>query len=253
MKLQGLSKFKLEEVFLDVPGLSCKAVIKIKNLTVTGDYEMSSWFSTRKGKFIVKTIEVTVKGDGGLFLDKKGKLETGEVKMDISYETIDIIFLNIGVMSKILQGILNSVSSFVFKSIKPYVIKETNLKIKETLNEKLLRIDKVFPNSISPFDQLILDIRKSFATLGYDPYKLEDYSTSVEFFEFKMSNNWLFGASSFHREDKIELRMVNGTVGISFSFGTKKMRGFGNWKVFLGPFSKSGYASFDVEYVKVSK
>lgn len=80
------------------------------------------------------------------------------------------------------------------------------------VNKKISKLPHYFPNSISPFDMAIAEARKQVSDLGYDPYKLKDYSQSAGLITVVSSHTWLTGLASFYRMGNITLTMENGTV-----------------------------------------
>lgn len=151
------------------------------------------------------------------------------------------------------QGIINSVGSFLFDSIKPYVLKEAYTKARTEINTKLDEVvgDMQFPNSISPLDMVIADARKKVRALGMDPYKVKDYNTSVSVFTVTLSETWLTGISSFQRVGNITLKMENKTAIADFEIGTQKLEGQTQWDISAvgGLMSRAGTALFSVEYI----
>lgn len=96
---------------------------------------------------------------------------------------------------------MNSVGSFVFDSIKPFILSEANTNIRNDINKQVSKMPQKFPNSISPFDQLVAEVRRKVRGMGYDPYKVADYNSSAGIFDVFLTHTWLYGASSFHRLD----------------------------------------------------
>lgn len=80
------------------------------------------------------------------------------------------------------------------------------------VNKKISQLPQYFPNSISPFDMAVAEARKQVSQMGYDPYKVKDYTQSVGIFTMTSSNTWITGLASFYRMGNITLIMENGIV-----------------------------------------
>lgn len=57
--------------------------------------------------------------------------------------------------------------------------------------------------------------RRQVSQMGYDPFKVKDYSQSVGIFTVTSSHTWITGLASFYRMGNITLTMENGTVSLS--------------------------------------
>lgn len=150
---------------------------------------------------------------------------------------------------------MNSVGTFVFDSIKPFVLAEANNNIRNDVNREVKKLPMKFPNSISPFDGLICDVRKKLRTIGYDPYKVPDYNNTVGIFDVYLTSTWLYGISSFHRTKDIIIEMKNRAVHFLIEIGTGTLKGTSNWEASFvaGLMSKYGTVAFSLEYIRVSK
>ena len=58
----------------------------------------------------------------------------------------------------------------------------------------------------------VAEARKQVSNMGYDPYKIKDYSQSMGMLTVTSSHTWLTGLGSFYRMGNITLSMENGTV-----------------------------------------
>lgn len=149
---------------------------------------------------------------------------------------------------------MNSVGTFIFNSIKPFVLAEANKSIRDDVNKQVKKLPMTFPNSISPFDGLICDIRQKLRNIGMDPYKVADYNNTVGILDVYLTNTWLYGISSFHRTKDIIIEMRNRTVHFLVQVGTSTLKGTSNWDISLvaGIMSKDGTVAFSMEYIRVS-
>lgn len=214
---------------------------------------MSTWLNSARGPYTVDVTGLKIKAKAGLGVERDGKLRAQNIIIDLNFNTIAVNFENLGFFGGMFQGIINSVGSFLFDSIKPYVLKEAYTKARTEINTKLDEVvgDMQFPNSISPLDMVIADARKKVRALGMDPYKVKDYNTSVSVFTVTLSETWLTGISSFQRVGNITLKMENKTAIADFEIGTQKLEGQTQWDISAvgGLMSRAGTALFSVEYI----
>ncbi|CAG9768950.1 unnamed protein product [Ceutorhynchus assimilis] len=253
VKLYGLKKFKIEHVTADIAVMKVEAALLLEKLDVIGNYTLKTWFSSAHGPFTVKLTKVHVKATANLEVQKNGSLEAQDIAMDITFKDMAMDFQGLGFFASMFQGIINSVGTFVFDSIKPFILREANTNIRNDINKQVSKIPQQFPNSISPFDQLVSEVRKKVRFMGYDPFKVEDYNNTVGVFDVFLTHTWLYGISSFHRTKNIIVEMRNNSVHILLEVGTQKLSGTTHWEVSLvsGFLEKIGTASFSVEYIRV--
>ena len=64
----------------------------------------------------------------------------------------------------------------------------------------------------------VAEARKQVSDLGYDPYRVKDYTQNVGIFTVTSTHTWLTGVASFYRVGNITLTMENGKVSFIFSF-----------------------------------
>lgn len=81
-------------------------------------------------------------------------------------------FENLGFMGSLFQGIINSVGSFLFESIKPLILGQVNTNARGTINKQVMELPLRFPNSIPPLDMAVATARHYVRDMGYDPYKV---------------------------------------------------------------------------------
>lgn len=58
----------------------------------------------------------------------------------------------------------------------------------------------------------VAEARKQVSQMGYDPYRLKDYSQSVGVFTVTSSHTWITGLASFYRMGNITITMEKKTV-----------------------------------------
>lgn len=119
-------------------------------------------------------------------------------------------------MGSIFQSIINGAPNLVFDSIKPYMLKDAYEKIRTEVDGNIAKLagDFLFPNSITPLDMAISELRKKVRQMGYDPFTLKDYNHTVGLFAMKLQNTWISGGSSFYRVGDIVISMDNNTITI---------------------------------------
>lgn len=216
---------------------------------------MSTWISSSKGPFTVVLKNVFVEAKANLAVEVDGKLRAQDINMDITFSDISMDFKNLGFMGSLFQGIINSVGTFLFDSIKPFILKEAYTKIREEINTNLDKHagDHSFPNSISPLDMAIAEGRKKVRSLGYDPYKVQDYNHSVGIFHAELTHTWAKGLSSFYRVGNMNFNMENNTLMVALNIGIQRLTGNTQWQISVagGILSRAGTATFTAEYLKV--
>ena len=151
----------------------------------------------------------------------------------------------------VLQGIINSVGSFLFDSIKPFILSEVNTNIRGDVNSQIRQLPQRFPNSISPLDMAIAEGRRYVRDMGYDPYHFPDYNYTVGIFRIDLTHAWATGLSSFYRVGNVTVTMEDNTVFVAVHVGTMKLEGKCLWEVSAGGLvSRAGSAGFSVEYIQ---
>lgn len=225
----------------------------IDHLQARGNYTMSTWMSRAQGPFTVVVTGLVVHARAGLGVERDGKLRAQEIKIDLAFSTIAVDFENLGMFGNLFQGIINSAGTIIFDSIKPYILKEAYAKARIEINSKLENFagDMEFPNSISPLDMVVTDVRKKLRDSGWDPYKVKDYNTTVSLLTVSLENTWITGISSILRVGNITLKMENNTAVADLEIGTQRLEGRTQWEIsaISGLMSKAGAASFTVEYI----
>ncbi|RLU14768.1 hypothetical protein DMN91_012655 [Ooceraea biroi] len=253
INVYGLSKFRIEHVESELARMQVSVAVSIDKLDIRGLYTLASWLSRSAGDFTVELTGVNVQGIARLEVGPGGKLQAQDIDMDLTFEKIDLDFKNLGFLGSVFQGVINSVGAFIFDSIKPFILKEVNGNVKGEVNKQISQLPQYFPNSISPFDMAIAETRKQVSQMGYDPYRLKDYSQSVGIFTVTSSHTWITGLASFYRMGNITITMEKGTMYALLDIGTQRLEGKTHWEVSVigGVLSRAGTVSFTVEYFRV--
>ncbi|KAF5308934.1 hypothetical protein FQR65_LT00016 [Abscondita terminalis] len=166
VKLHGLSKFRIDHVTADLAKMQVEAALRIDIMYVLGNYTLSTWLSRSEGPFTVQLTDVYVEALAKLEVQHEGKLEAQEMNMDITFKNIAMNFERLGFFASVFQGVFNAVGTFLFDSIKPFILTEVNTNMRTDVNKQVHQIPLRFPNSISPFDQLVSrHATKSAATI----------------------------------------------------------------------------------------
>lgn len=227
--------------------------LTIDRLQILGNYTMSTWLSRSQGPFTVELTDIFVSGLANLGVERDGRLQAQDINMDLTFGKIAMNFENMGFMGSIFQGILNSVGTFLFDSIKPFVLKEAYTTIRTEINNNIDKVsgDLRFPNSISPLDMVISDLRQKVRGMGFDPFFVKDYKQHTGVFRANLENTWIMGISSFYRVGNISLSMQNNSVIADFEVGTQRLQGQTQWDIIVlgGLMTRAGTASFSVEYI----
>ncbi|XP_049887820.1 uncharacterized protein LOC126382116 [Pectinophora gossypiella] len=249
----GISKFRIIYINAEIGAMEVHAAMIIDKLQARGNYTMSTWLNRAQGPFTVDITGLKITARANLGVERDGKLRAQDINIDLGFNTINVNFENLGFFGSMFQGVINSVGNFLFDSIKPYVLKEAYTKARVEINKKLDEVagDMQFPNSISPLDMVIADLRKKVRQMDMDPYKVKDYNTTVSIFTIALSRTWITGISSFQRVGNITLKMENNTAIADFEIGSQKLEGVTQWDISAigGLMSRAGTASFSVEYL----
>lgn len=104
--------------------------LSIETLDIRGLYTLASWISRSAGDFTVKLSDVIVQGVARLEVGADGKLHAQDIDMDLTFENIDLDFKNLGFLGSVFQGVINSVGTFIFDGIKPFILKEVNTNVR---------------------------------------------------------------------------------------------------------------------------
>ncbi|XP_035429234.2 uncharacterized protein LOC118262185 [Spodoptera frugiperda] len=251
-KVHGLSKLRILHVNAEVEDLVVEAALRIDALQARGNYSISSWFGSSRGPFTVDItgLKILAKANVGVEID--GKLRAQDIHVDLSFSKIATNFENLGFLGGMLQSIINTGGASIFDSSMPAILKEAYPKARAEINAKLEEVagDLQFPNSISPLDMVIIDVRKKISDMKLDPYKIKDNNTTMSIFTISLANTWVTGISSFQRVGNITLKMENNTAIADFEVGTQKLEGRTQWDVSAvsGLVSRAGTAAFSIEY-----
>lgn len=249
----GISKFRILYVNAEIAAMEVQAAMSIDTLQARGNYTMSTWLNKAQGPFTVNVTGLKITARATLGVERDGKLRAQDILIDLGFKTISVNFENLGFFGGMFQGIINSVGNFLFDSIKPYVLKEAYTKVRAEINTKLDEVagDMQFPNSISPLDMVVVDVRKKVRDMQLDPYQVKDYNTTVSIFTVSLSHTWVTGISSFQRVGNITLKLEDHNAVADFEIGTQKLEGRTQWDISAigGLLSRAGTASFSVEYM----
>ena len=253
VNVYGLAKFRIVHMESELALMQVSVTLSIETLDIRGLYTLSSWLSRSAGNFTVKLTGVNVQGIARLEVGDDGKLQASDIDMDLTFDKIDMDFKNLGFLGSVFQGVINSIGTFIFDSIKPFILKEVNTNIRGEINKQISQLPQYFPNSISPFDMAVAEARKQVSQMGYDPYKVKDYSQTVGMFTVTSTHTWITGLSSFYRMGNITLSMENGTVYALIDVGTQEIEGRTHWEVSVigGFLSRAGTVSLTIQYFRV--
>lgn len=161
-----------------------------------------------------------------------------------------------GFLGAVFQGFVNAAPNVVFDSIKPFMLKEAYEKIRHEIDTNIAKItgNMTLPNSISPLDMGLAELRKLTRAKGFDPFKMPSYNHTVGVFALEMSNTWVAGLASFYRVGDIVLSIDNNTVTAGIQIGTQKLVGASQWQVSVGNgmITRVGHVQFTVQHIKAT-
>lgn len=231
-----------------------EAGVQLDQLLVKGDYTMSSFFSSANGPFTVVLKKVYVQATASLTVERDGHLTTDEIKMDITFGDMTMDFQKLGFLGTAFQGIINSAPNMMFDVMKPFMLKEADTKIRQTVNPQIEKFmgDRRLPNSITPLDSAIAELRKLVRQKGNDPFHVADMNRTMGVFSVHLTNTWIYGISSFYRVGDIQAALQNNTVTFRFQVGTQQITGAGQWEVGFGLINRIGHVQFTVQHIRAS-
>lgn len=248
--VHGLSRFRIQHIKSNLAAMQVSVGLRIEKLEVLGNYTMSSWFSRSSGPFNVTLSNVYIEGLAKLEVERGGQLQAQNIDMDITFQDIAMNFQNLGFLGNLFQGIINSVGTFLFDSIKPFILSEVNTNVRGDVNKHIRALPQRFPNSISPLDMALAEGRRHVREKGYDPHHFPDYNYTVGIFRVDLTHSWVSGISSFYRVGNISVTMEENIVYVGVHVGTQRLEGRTLWEVNVGGLlSRAGSATFTVEYI----
>ncbi|KAL0278680.1 UNVERIFIED_CONTAM: hypothetical protein PYX00_000431 [Menopon gallinae] len=251
VKVYGLSKFRIVHIRSNLADMEVSVGMSIDQLLIKGKYRLSSFFQSSSGPFTVTLDDVFITGIASLEVNRDGKLEAQDINMDITFQNIALNFENLGFMGSIFQVIINSVGSFLFDSIKPFILSKVNTNVRGDMNKHIMEIPQTFPNSIPPLDMAVAELRKYVRTMNFDPYLMDNFNHSAGIFALELTHIWLNGLATFHRVGNITIFMENNTAHFGMSVGTRRLKGSCHWEVGVaGLLSRGGTVSFTTEYIQ---
>lgn len=233
--------------------------VKIDVLQVLGNYSFRTWLSSARGASNTTLTELYAFGLAKLEVARDGYLEATDIDLDLSVTDIDVNLENPGVVGKILQGAMNSIGTLVFDTFKPYFMSMINTQVLGDLNKNLRSLPKkhrdfpeTFPNSLSPLDYGIAEVRKLVRLNGFDPHNVKDFQHSTGIMNLDVTHIWVKGLATFHRIGNISVSMENNTVHFEMAVGTQQLEGQCNWEVsMMGLMSTLGTLKFTIDYLEV--
>lgn len=185
-------------------------------MLVKGNYTLSSFFTSASGPFTITLKNVVATGNATVSVERDGRVRTQEIAMDITFTDMAMDFQNLGFMGSIFQSFVNNAPNLVFDTMKPFMLKEAYTKLRGEIDTNIDKLmgNRSLPNSISPLDMAIGELRRKTREKGYDPLIAPNYNHSVGMFSIKLTNTWITGASSFYRVGDIVIGMDNNTLSV---------------------------------------
>jgi hypothetical protein len=99
-----------------------------------------------------------------------------------------------------LQGIINSVGTFIFDSIKPLILGQINDQVQTNVNSQMKKLNHILPDSVAPLDMAMAMGRAEIQENGMDPFEIPEYTSILGTgVVVKIFNGTLHGLSTIHR------------------------------------------------------
>uniref|UniRef100_A0A1B6MI98 Lipid-binding serum glycoprotein N-terminal domain-containing protein n=1 Tax=Graphocephala atropunctata TaxID=36148 RepID=A0A1B6MI98_9HEMI len=251
--VHGLSKFRIESGFSNLADMEVFIGLSVDVIQVLGKYSIGSLFSRTEGASNTTLIGLYAEGMAKLEVAREGHLEATDISLDLSVTDIDVHLENRGFLGSMLQGFLNTIGTLVFDTMKPFIMNQVNTNILGDVNKNLRDFKMTFPNSLSPLDMGFAEGRRLVRKMGYDPYKIDDFTHTTGILGLDVTHVWVSGLATFHRVGNITVSMENNTVYIGASVGTQKLEGHCHWKISMaGLVSTTGKVGFSIEYLEVN-
>ncbi|XP_039745544.1 uncharacterized protein LOC120623549 [Pararge aegeria] len=252
--LYGISKFRVLYIKTEIEDMECRAALVMDKLQIRGKYIHRAWFTSTMGEITSNVTDIKATAITTLGVERDGKLRAQNISLDITFQNIVVNIENAGLLATLLSGLVNSMGSFLFESIKPVLLRDAQSNMRQEINKKLDEVvgDIEFPNTISPVDMVIIDARKKLRDMKMDPFKVNDYNTSTNIVDVRLYNTWITGLSSLYRVGNTSLYLENNTVVADFSIRTQEIKGSTFWELKgLGGFvSQAGSSSFSISYIQ---
>ncbi|XP_013148425.1 PREDICTED: uncharacterized protein LOC106111003 [Papilio polytes] len=118
----GISNFKILYVNAEIGAMEVNAALAIDKIQARGNYTLSTWLNRAQGPFTVDISGLKIMAKATLGVERDGKLQAQGITIDLGFTNIAVNFENLGFFGSMFQGIVNSVGTFLFDSIKPYVL-----------------------------------------------------------------------------------------------------------------------------------
>ncbi|KZS07952.1 Uncharacterized protein APZ42_028321 [Daphnia magna] len=251
-ELHQLSQFRINYVRTDLKDLKVWIGMTFDSLQVIGRYRMSSWFSTSSGDFNVTLISVQAQGFAGLVVDSEGLMQATNITFDVGFKDITMKFENLGFFGSLFQGIINSVGTFIFDSIKPLILNQINDQVQTNVNTQMRKFDQILPDSVTPLDMAIAVGRTQIQDGGMDPFSIPEYTNMLGTgVVVKIFNGTLHGLSTIHRTGDVTFNYENGSLVVGAQAATQRLKGHFNWQLDFKVFAPKGKISLQIEHLEV--
>lgn len=230
-------------------------LLKIKRMYVIGNYTLKSWFQAAKGPFNITLLDVDAATEASLEPDQDGILVPTNTEMDMRFRDCELDFKNLGLVASLFQGVISTLGSSMFESIKPFIIDEMHTNLMTDLNSQIKSITRKLPKINIPVPDLaIAEGRAYVRRMGYDPYYLADRHMKEGPLNVTISNLTITGLSDFRRVGDIGLQIRGPVLQMSVHVITRTINGTLRWKYELGlnkMFNRIGVSNFTVDHIQV--
>ncbi|XP_066993877.2 uncharacterized protein [Anabrus simplex] len=252
MRVYGLSRFRVRYMETELTKMEVSAGVQIDKMFIEGSYTIRFFLSRSQGKFNVSLDNVQTEGMVKLMVGRDGKLQADNIDMDFTYSNMKVNLEN-SARSSVTNSFISGMIPFVIDGLKPYILREVNRDVRADINKQIAELPHMFPNSISPLDFMISDARRLVQFMGYDPYKLPDYTYTAGMTYMHLSHIWVMGLASFHRVGNITVGFEKHVMKTGIHVGTLKLGGRCHWEASTlgGYLTRAGAAQFTVDYMQV--
>ncbi|CAG0918221.1 unnamed protein product [Notodromas monacha] len=251
--VHNLSKFKIDYVSLDLHSMEISLGINVPEVEMTGHYELLTLFSKSKGPFSVILKDVFAEGKTVLHTPREARhLEAEKLELDMSFRKILVNFENLGLMTKVLRGIMSQIGPSVFNSIKPGILSQVEELVVKDLNAALKKIPFQFSHSIKPIDVAMIHACGFARDNKYDPFHVPEQHVETSFLSLNTSGMSIYGLSKVQRGDHVIVSLRNNTIEARVEISTEEVTGSSKYKArVLSIWDVEGEIAFEVDYVKV--
>ncbi|XP_053653386.2 uncharacterized protein [Cherax quadricarinatus] len=231
LKISGHSGLRLEYVNVNLTTFSGTVRLSLPVFNVQGEYSWPGWFSTSEGGANITMDGIEILIEMNLGVDDNGIIAVENLKITMHYDNLVLGFENLSTQHSILVG---TADVFFGTIIQPLIIGNAQDKIKNLLNQRLQQrlADKPFPDSISPVDYAVAQIRRELKRKQLDPLKMGRKDVTLAWgITVQLKNMELSGLSTIHRTHEVSAQFIDNAVFITIQIGAQELSGGADWSM----------------------